>query len=73
MWSILSLYSTGLQDSLEISTKNGEPLMFPTFEVCSDYVDQNLDPLIEFSQKHYPPEYGPRVVFCIQMEEGLTL
>ena len=70
---VLSLFSSGHQDSLEISSKDGEPLEFPSFKYCSNYIEENIIPLLEYSHLHYPEEYGPRVIVCVKKQKGIEL
>ncbi len=41
------------KDALEISHKDGKPLMFDTFEQCADHVKENLDELKQHAMEQF--------------------
>tara|TARA_R100001086_G_scaffold197247_1_gene113782 strand:- start:2476 stop:2712 length:237 start_codon:yes stop_codon:yes gene_type:complete len=78
MWVIvvvmLELWSTGVsQNALKITHFDGEKLEWKTLNECQIYTLKNIVELVDFSEEHYPPEIGKRIVMCVQQEKGLEL
>ena len=78
MWVIvvvmLELWSTGVsQNALKITHFDGKKLEWKTLNECQIYTLKNIVELVDFSEEHYPPEIGKRIVMCVQQEKGLEL
>lgn len=77
MWQILivvlSLLSSGVNDSVLISSYDGKPIQFKNDLDCKNYVNENLSNLFIYSYQHYPWELGERFIICVKREKGIEL
>ena len=77
MWQILivvlSLFSSGVDDSILISSHNGKPIEFKNNLDCQNYVSKNLAKLYTYSYQHYPKELGQRFIVCIYEDTKLNI
>lgn len=77
MWQILivilSLFSSGVDDSILISSYDGKPIQFKNDLDCKNYVNKNLSNLFIYSYQHYPRELGERFILCVYNDQKISI